>query len=90
MSLINSGSDRWRASPSGHVLNDTQITGVAGGGLMAADPKEELSEGLKHCLWFRGPLLMDHLMTLRHEVNQLNAPPRPATNRVDVEDSSNP
>ena len=42
---------------------------------MAADPKEELSEGLKHCLWFRGPLLMDHLMTLRREVNQLNAPP---------------
>ena len=57
---------------------------------MAADPKEELSEGLKHCLWFRGPVLMDHVMTLRHDVNQLNAPPRPATNRVDVEDSSNP
>ena len=51
---------------------------------MAADPKEELTEGLKHCLWFRGPVLMDHLITLRHEVNQLNAPPRPATNRVDV------
>ena len=42
---------------------------------MAADPKEELSEGLKHCLWFRGPALMDHLVTLRHDVNQLNAPP---------------
>ena len=57
---------------------------------MAADPREELTEGLKHCLWFRGPALMDHLMTMRHDVNQLNAPPGTATNRVDVEDSSNP
>ena len=37
---------------------------------MAADPKEELAEGLKHCLWFRGPVLMDHLITLRNEVNK--------------------
>ena len=57
---------------------------------MAADPKEEPSEGLKHCLWFRGPVPMDHLITLRRDVNQLNAPPRPATKRVDDEDSSNP
>ena len=57
---------------------------------MAADPKDELNEGLKHSLWFRGPVLMDHLMTLRRDVNQLNAPPIPATNRVDDEDSSNP
>ena len=56
---------------------------------MAADPKEELSEGLKHCLWFRGPVLMDHLMTLRNDVNQLNAASRPEENRVDLENSSN-
>jgi len=56
---------------------------------MRADPKEELKEGLKHCLWFRGPVLMDHLMTLRNDVNQLNAASRPEANRVDLENSSN-
>ena len=56
---------------------------------MATDPREELTEGLKHCLWFRSPVLMDHLMTLRNDVNQLNAASRPAANRVDLEDSSN-
>ena len=55
---------------------------------MRADPKEELKEGLKHCLWFRGPVLMDHLMTLRNDVNQLNAASSPVANRVDVKDSS--
>ena len=37
---------------------------------MSSNPREELAEGLKHCLWFRGPVLMDHLITLRHEVSQ--------------------
>ena len=55
---------------------------------MTADPKEELTEGLKHCLWFRGPVLMDHLITLRNDVNQLNAASKPAANSVDFEDSS--
>ena len=56
---------------------------------MAADPKEELTEGLKHCLWFRGPVLMDHLMSLRNDVNQLTAASRPEANRVELENSSN-
>ncbi len=55
---------------------------------MRADPKEELKEGLKHCLWFRSTVLMDHLMTLRNDVNQLNAASRTAGNRVDFKDSS--
>ena len=48
------------------------MMGVTGGTPMATDPKEELTEGLKHCLWFRSSVLMDHLMTLRSEVNQFN------------------
>ena len=56
---------------------------------MAADPKEELTEGLKHCLWFRGPVLMDHLMSLRNDVNQLTAASRPEANIVELENSSN-
>ena len=56
---------------------------------MRADPKEELKEGLKHCLWFRGPVLMDHLMTLRNDVNQLTAASRPEANIVELENSSN-
>jgi len=53
---------------------------------MAADPKEKLTEGLKHGLWCRGPLLMDQLMTRRKDVNQLSAAARPAANSVDFED----
>ena len=37
---------------------------------MTADPEQDFSEGLKHCLWFRGPALMDHLITLRHEAKK--------------------
>ena len=37
---------------------------------MTADPEKEFSEGLKHCLWFRGPALMDHLITLRNEAKK--------------------
>ena len=55
---------------------------------MRVEPKEELKEGLKHCLCFRGPVLMDHLMTLRNDVNQLKAVSRPVSNRDDFEDSS--
>ena len=53
---------------------------------MAADPKEKLTEGLKHGLWCRGPLLMDQLMTRRKDVNRLSAASRPAANSVDFED----
>ena len=55
---------------------------------MRVEPKEELKEGLKHCLCFRGPVLMDPLMTLRNDVNQLKAVSRPVSNRDDFEDSS--
>ena len=71
------------------VLNDIQATDIAGGRLMADDPKEERSGGLRDCLWFKGPVLMDHVMPLQHDVNQINAASKPTTNRVDFKDSSN-
>ena len=55
---------------------------------MRVEPKEELKERLKHCLWFRGPVQMDNLMTLRNDVNQLKAVSRPVSDRDDFEDSS--
>ena len=64
----------------------TSAIGVAEERPMAAEPKEELTEGLKHDLWSRGPLLMDQLITLRNDVNQLSAASSPAANRCNFED----
>ncbi len=55
---------------------------------MSSNPRVELAEGLKHCLWFRGPVLMDHLITLRHEVNQQKAERMPLDAHAESNDVS--
>ncbi len=55
---------------------------------MSSNPSEELAEGLKHCLWFRGSVLMDHLITLRHEVSQQKVELMPLDGNVESNDAS--